>query len=100
MSEKKIRILIAEDEAIIRLDLKEMLEEEGYTVVAEAANGPTTPEADDILAERNVLVVPDVIANAGGVSNGPTNHNCTSTCRASTWSSAGTASTRGRPLAC
>ena len=33
------RVLIAEDEALIRLDLKEMLEEEGYDVVGEAANG-------------------------------------------------------------
>lgn len=31
-------------------------------------NGPTTPQADDILADRNILVVPDVIANAGGVT--------------------------------
>lgn len=37
-------------------------------LVIEGANGPTTPEADDILAERDVLVVPDVIANAGGVT--------------------------------
>ena len=37
-------------------------------MVIEGANGPTTPQADDILAERNVLVVPDVIANAGGVT--------------------------------
>ena len=37
-------------------------------LVIEGANGPTTPEADDILRERNVLVVPDVIANAGGVT--------------------------------
>ncbi|MBK6660206.1 MAG: Glu/Leu/Phe/Val dehydrogenase [Proteobacteria bacterium] len=36
-------------------------------IVVEGANGPTTPQADDILAERGVLVVPDVIANAGGV---------------------------------
>ena len=35
----KTRVLIAEDEAIIRLDLKEMLEEEGLTVVGEAADG-------------------------------------------------------------
>jgi glutamate dehydrogenase (NAD(P)+) len=37
-------------------------------VVLEGANGPTTPEADRILAERGVIVVPDVIANAGGVT--------------------------------
>jgi len=37
-------------------------------LVIEGANGPTTPEADDILHERGVLVLPDVIANAGGVT--------------------------------
>ena len=37
-------------------------------MIIEGANGPTTPQADDILAERNILVVPDVIANAGGVT--------------------------------
>ena len=37
-------------------------------MVIEGANGPTTPAADDILQSRNVLVVPDVIANAGGVT--------------------------------
>jgi glutamate dehydrogenase (NAD(P)+) len=36
-------------------------------VVVEGANGPTTAEADRILAERDVLVVPDILANAGGV---------------------------------
>jgi glutamate dehydrogenase (NAD(P)+) len=35
--------------------------------VAEGANGPVTPEADQILEERGVLVLPDVLANAGGV---------------------------------
>ena len=37
-------------------------------MVIEGANGPTTPLADDILNDRNVLVIPDVIANAGGVT--------------------------------
>ena len=37
-------------------------------MVIEGANGPTTPEADDIMQERNILVLPDVIANAGGVT--------------------------------
>jgi len=37
-------------------------------LVLEGANGPTLPEADDILAERGILVMPDVICNAGGVT--------------------------------
>ena len=36
-------------------------------MIVEGANGPTTPEADAILDERGVLVVPDILANAGGV---------------------------------
>ena len=37
-------------------------------VVVEGANGPTTPEADAVLAERGVFVIPDFLANAGGVT--------------------------------
>ncbi|MBD3331191.1 glutamate dehydrogenase [Candidatus Peregrinibacteria bacterium] len=37
-------------------------------IVLELANGPTSPEADEILAERGVIVVPDILANAGGVT--------------------------------
>ncbi len=37
-------------------------------IVVEGANGPTTPEAEAILAERGITVVPDVLANAGGVT--------------------------------
>ncbi len=37
-------------------------------VIAEGANGPTTPEADVTLAQRNIFVIPDFLANAGGVT--------------------------------
>jgi len=36
-------------------------------IVVEAANGPTTPDADAIFEKRGVIVVPDILANAGGV---------------------------------
>ena len=37
-------------------------------IVAKAANGPTSPEADDILHERGIMVIPDILCNAGGVT--------------------------------
>ena len=37
-------------------------------LVAEGANGPTTPEADQVLAKRGVFLIPDFLANAGGVT--------------------------------
>jgi glutamate dehydrogenase (NAD(P)+) len=37
-------------------------------VIAEGANGPTTPEADKIIAEKNIFLIPDFLANAGGVT--------------------------------
>ena len=37
-------------------------------VIAEGANGPTTPEADEILNEKEIFIVPDILANAGGVT--------------------------------
>ena len=52
------RVVIAEDEALIRLDLKEMLEEEGYTVVGEAGDGE---QAVELAREhRPDLVILDV----------------------------------------
>jgi glutamate dehydrogenase/leucine dehydrogenase len=36
-------------------------------IIAEGANGPTTPEADEILKMKNVFVIPDILCNAGGV---------------------------------
>ncbi|MFI0709238.1 response regulator [Streptomyces inhibens] len=52
------RVVIAEDEALIRLDLKEMLEEEGYTVVGEAGDGQTAVEL--AREHRPDLVILDV----------------------------------------
>lgn len=36
-------------------------------ILAEGANGPTTPDADDILADKGIFVIPDILCNAGGV---------------------------------
>ena len=37
-------------------------------IIAEAANGPTTPHADEVLAKKGVFMLPDILANAGGVT--------------------------------
>ena len=42
--------------------------DQGARSSVEGANGPTTPEADEILAERGIFVIPDILANAGGVT--------------------------------
>jgi glutamate dehydrogenase/leucine dehydrogenase len=47
---------------------KDNADEVKARVVAEGANGPTTPDADRILCEKEVMLVPDILANAGGVT--------------------------------
>lgn len=51
-------------EGVIRADNVDQVR---ARIIVEGANGPTTPEADAVLSERGVLVVPDILANAGGV---------------------------------
>ncbi|MET0764602.1 MAG: response regulator [Blastococcus sp.] len=58
MNSETIRVLIAEDEALIRLDLKEMLEEEGYSVVAEVGDGQQAVDRAQEL--RPDLVILDI----------------------------------------
>ena len=58
VSQNALRVVIAEDEALIRLDLKEMLEEEGYAVVAEAADGEAAVEK--VTALKPDLAILDV----------------------------------------
>lgn len=62
-----------ETEVLIPAALEEQITESNASqlrtrIVVEGANGPTTPTADDILTERGIMVVPDVLANAGGVT--------------------------------
>jgi len=47
---------------------REVAENLGARIVVEGANGPTRPEADEVLEEKEVLVIPDILANAGGVT--------------------------------
>jgi response regulator NasT len=58
VSQDAVRVVIAEDEALIRLDLKEMLEEEGYAVVAEVGDGESAIER--VTALRPDLAILDI----------------------------------------
>jgi glutamate dehydrogenase/leucine dehydrogenase len=65
-------LLVCECDILIPAALSNQLDENNANdvkarIVLELANAPTTAEADDILFNRNVTVVPDIIANAGGV---------------------------------
>ncbi len=52
-------------ENVITLDNAELVK---ARIVAEAANGPTTPHADEVLARKGIFLIPDILANAGGVT--------------------------------
>lgn len=47
---------------------KKIAEKINASVIAEGANGPTTPEGDKVLQERKIPVIPDILSNAGGVT--------------------------------
>lgn len=69
----RAEILLTECDVLVPAALERQLTSENAAalqcrLVVEAANGPTTPEAEAILAERGIQVVPDVLANAGGVT--------------------------------
>jgi glutamate dehydrogenase len=66
-------VLSAEADILVPAALEEQITKENVAdikagIVLEIANGPVTPEADDELAARGVVVIPDVLANAGGVT--------------------------------
>jgi glutamate dehydrogenase (NADP+) len=66
-------LVLVDCELLVPAALEDMIHEGNASgvkarVVLELANGPVTPEADEILAGKNVVVLPDILANAGGVT--------------------------------
>ena len=67
------QLLVLPCDVLVPAALEEVITQENAAnikakLIAEAANGPTTPEADRILFDRGITVVPDILANAGGVT--------------------------------
>jgi glutamate dehydrogenase (NAD(P)+) len=65
-------LLLLDCDVLVPCALEQVITEENAPklkarIVCEGANGPTTPAADEILEDRGILVLPDVLANAGGV---------------------------------
>ena len=65
-------LLVLECDVLAPCGLEQVITEENAAqikarIVCEGANGPTTPAADEILEDKGILVLPDVLANAGGV---------------------------------
>ncbi len=70
---KGSELLTAKVDVLVPAALQNVITEEvahriNAKLIIEGANGPTTPEADAILQEKNVIVVPDILANGGGVT--------------------------------
>jgi len=65
---KDVTVLIpAATENTIRADNVNMISNT-VKIIAEAANGPTTPEADEVIKQKDTLLIPDILCNAGGVT--------------------------------
>jgi glutamate dehydrogenase/leucine dehydrogenase len=71
--EDPMKLLELEVDILIPAALENQITEENAIdvkakIIAECANGPVTPEADDILEEKNIFIIPDILCNAGGVT--------------------------------
>ena len=70
---KNSELLISKCDVLVPAALQNVITEENAgkiqaQLIVEGANGPTTPEADPILNQKKIVVVPDILANAGGVT--------------------------------